>query len=152
MKLNTLLAFLVGLVIGAIANMGFSTRKTARMMFFLQDMELSQFGAFATEAYLNESPEVGIWDLTNHIKEVNRVLKERDNPNLYLVVPVQQYLMEDHVRLALLYEKTGENSKRQEHIEKALEYYRSTHPDSEITEERLIEFVLKCDGESEPLE
>ena len=152
MKVNTSLAFLVGLIIGVIANMTFSTWKTARAMFMLQDVELFQFGAFATQAYLNESPEVGIWDLTNHVKEVNRVLKERDNPKAYFLVPLQQYLMEDHVLLALLYEKTGDNSKRQEHIEKALEYYRSTHPDSEIMEERLIEFVLKCDEESEPLE
>jgi DNA-binding SARP family transcriptional activator len=140
MKFNTFLAFLVGVIIGIIANI------------FLQDVELSQFGAFAAQAYLNESPEVGIWDLTNHIKEVHRVLKERDNPNFYFIVPLQQYLMEDHIRLALLYEKTGDNLKRQESIKKALEYYRSTHPDSEITEERLIEFVLKCDEESGPLE
>jgi hypothetical protein len=148
----TFLAFLAGLIIGAVANMAFSTSKIAKMMFCLQDVELSQFGAFATQAYLNESPEVGIWDLTNHIKEVNRVLKERDNPNAYLFVPLQQYLMEDHVRLALLYEKMGDNLRRQDNIEKALECYRSAHHNREITEEKLIQVVLELDKDSEPLE
>ena len=92
MKFNTFLAFLVGVVIGIIANMGFSTWKMARGMFCLQDVGLSQFGAFATQAYLNEPPEVGIWDLTNHIKEVNRVLKERDNPNAYGRCPASTIL------------------------------------------------------------
>jgi len=57
-----------------------------------------------------------------------------------------------YVRLALLYEKIGNDLKRKENFEKAFEYCNSTNIKKELLEERLVQVVTKLDGEFKPLD
>jgi hypothetical protein len=151
----TITGLVIGIGLGIIGSMAYLGRELARGMFMLHDMELVMNENSAIQAYLNESPEVGIWALENYIKAMNRVIKERkvdNNKPYFFMIEPEPTLRFAHVRLALLYEKTGNDSKRKENFEKAFEYCNSMKIERELLEEKLIEFVTKLDSQFEPLE
>jgi hypothetical protein len=151
----TITGLVIGIGLGIIGSMAYLGRELARGMFMLHDMELVRNENSAIQAYLNESPEVGIWALENYIKAINRVIKEReieDNQQAFFIVQPKVTLRYAHVRLALLYEKTGNDSKRKENFEKAFEYCDSMKIEREHLEKKLIELVAKLDSQFEPLD
>ncbi len=151
----TILSLVIGIGIGIIFCIAYFGPKLARSMFILQETELVRNEDSAMQAYLNESPEVGIWALENYINSLNQVIKEReieDNQHVFFMVKPKITLRYAHVRLALLYEKTGNDLKRKENLEKAFEYCDSMKIERELLEERLIEVVTKFDSQFEPLD
>lgn len=155
----TIIGLVIGLVIGIglgyIGSMAYLGHELARGMFMLHDMELVRNENSAIKAYLNETPEVGIWALENYIKAMNRVIKERkvdNNKPYFFIIESEPTLRFAHVRLALLYEKTGNDLKRKENFEKAFEYCDSMKIEREHLEEKLIELVAKLDSQFEPLD
>jgi hypothetical protein len=151
----TIIGLIIGIGLGIIGTMAYSGQELATGMFMLQDMELMMNENSAIQAYLNESPEVGIWALENYIKAINRVIKERkvdNNKPYFFIIKSEPTLRFAHVRLALLYEKTGNDSKRKENFEKAFEYCDSMKIERELLEKKLIELVAKLDSKFEPLD
>jgi hypothetical protein len=151
----TILSFVIGIGLGIIGTIAYSGYELARGMFILQDMELMSDENCAIQAYLNEAPEVGIWALENYIKAIKRVMKERkvdNNKPYFFMIEPEPTLRFAYVRLALLYEKTGDDSKRKENFEKAFEYCDSMKIEREHLEEKLIEIVTKLDSQFEPLD
>ena len=71
------LGLLTGCVIGSIIVMAFYGYRLSRGMFMLQDMDIVMAEDSATEAYLNESPEIGIWALENYFDFFNVVIEQR---------------------------------------------------------------------------
>ena len=135
--------------------MAYFGRELSGAMFMLHDAELIRNEDSAIQAYLNESPEVGIWALKNYIKAMNRVIKERkvdNNQPFFMMIEPESTLRFAYVRLALLYEKTGNDLKRKENFEKAFEYCESMKMKRELLEEKLIELVTKLDSQFNPLD
>lgn len=150
-----IIGLVIGIVLGGIGSMAFFGKSLARAMFMLQEAEVLRNENSAIQAYLNESPEVGIWALENYINSMNQVIKEReieDNQHVFVLIKPTITLRYAHVRLALLYEKTGNDSKRKENFDKAFEYYDSMKIERELLEKRLIELVTKLDSQYEPLD
>ena len=151
----TIIGLVIGIGFGITGTMAYLGRELATGMFMLQDAELIRNEDSAIQAYLNESPDVGIWALENYIKAMNRVIKERkvdNNKQYFFMIETEPTLRYAHVRLALLYEKTGNDLKRKENFEKAFEYCDSMKIEREHLEERLIELVTKLDNQFEPLD
>lgn len=149
----TIIGLVIGLVIGiglgSIGSIAYLGPKLAKGMLSLQETELVRNEESAIQAYLNESPEVGIWALENYINSINQVMKEReveDNQHLFFLIRPTMTLRLAHVRLALLYEKTGNDLKRKENLDKAFEYCDS------IKEKKLIELLIKDDSQFRPLD
>ena len=150
----TILGLVIGIGLGSIGSMAYLGHELAGGMFMLHDMELVRNEDSAIQAYLNEPPEVGIWALESYIKDMNRVIKERKvehNKHFFVMIEPEPTLRFTHVRLALLYEKTGNDLKRKENFEKAFEYCDSMKIETELLEEKLIEIVTKLDSQFEPL-
>ena len=151
----TIIGLLIGIGLGCIFTMVYLGHKLAIGMFMLQETELIRNKDDAIQAYLNESPEVGIWALENYINTINRVIKEREienNKHFFVMISPEPTLRYAHVRLALLYEKTGNDLKRKENFEKAFEYCDSMKIEREFLEERLIQIVTKLDSQFKPLD
>ena len=151
----TILGLLIGIGLGSIFTMVYLGRELSGAMFLYHEAELFRNEDAAIQAYLNESPEVGIWALENYIKAMNRVIKERkvdNNKQFFVMIEPEPTLRYAHVRLALLYEKTGNKLKRKENFEKAFEYCDSMKIERELLEERLIEIVTKLDSQFKPLD
>jgi len=151
----TFLGLVIGIILGNIFTMAYYGHKIAKGMFMLQEVELIRNEDVAIQAYLNESPEIGIWALENYIDAINWFIKEREvenNKHLFLMISPKVTLKYAYVRLALLYEKIGNDLKRKENFEKAFEYCNSTNIKKELLEERLVQVVTKLDGEFKPLD
>lgn len=151
----TILGLLIGIGFGSIFTMAYYGHTAAEAMFMLQEVELIRNEDAAIQAYLNESPEIGIWAFENYINAINRVIKEREienNKHLFLMISPKVDLKYAYVRLALLYEKTGNDLKRKENFEKAIEYCNSTNVERALLEKRLIQTVTKLDSEFKPLD
>ena len=151
----TITGLVIGIGLGSIGSIAYLGRELATDMFMLHDAELIRTEDAAIKAYLNESPEIGIWALENYINTMNRVFKEReieDNQHVFVLLKPKTTLRYAHVRLALLYEKTGNDLKRKENFEKAFEYCDSVKIEREHLEEKLIEIVTKLDSQFEPLD
>ena len=151
----TITGLVIGIGLGSIGSMVYLGHKVATVMFMLHETELVRNEDSAIQAYLNESPEVGIWALENYINSINQVIKEReieDNQHVFFIVKPTITLRYAHVRLALLYEKTGNDLKRKENLGKAFEYCDSMKIERELLEERLIEVVTKFDSQFQPLD
>jgi len=151
----TLLGLVIGIVLGCIFTMAYMGPTCAKGMFMLQEAELIRSEDAAIQAYLNESPETGIWALENYINALNRVIKEREirnNKHLFLMISTKVTLREAYVRLALLYGKIGNEAKRKENFEKAFEYCDSMNIERELLEERLIQIVTTLDSKFKPLD
>ena len=151
--IGLVIGFVIGIVLGSIGSMAYLGHELATGMFMLHDAELVRNEDSAIQAYLNESPEVGIWALENYINSMNQVMKEReteDNQYLFVLIRPKTTLRFAHVRLALLYEETGNDLKRKENLDKAFEYYDSIKIEREILEKKLIELVTKVDRQFEP--
>lgn len=151
----TFLGLVIGIGLGGIFTMTYYGHKVAKAMFMLQEVELIRNKDAAIQAYLNESPEIGIWVLENSISAINRLIKEREienNKHLFLMISPKATLRDAYVRLALLYEKIGNDLKRKENLEKAFEYCNSTNIERGLLEERLIQTVTKLDSKFKPLD
>lgn len=151
----TIIGLVIGIVLGSIGSMAYLGPTLTRAMFLLHETELFRNEDSAIQAYLNESPEVGIWALENYVNTMNQVIKEReieDNQHVFVLIRPKITLRYAHVRLALLYEKTGNNLKRKENFDKAFEYCDSMKIERELLEERLIEVVTKFDSQYQPLD
>jgi len=146
------LAFLAGILLGGVGTMAYSGYTLAHGMFILQDMDLSRAEDSATQAYLNESAEVGIWALEHYLDFYEAVIKQRTeaiegtseeakkvflfaDPNLRWVT---------YIRLGILYEKVGDMSKRDISFEKAKELFGAKAEDENINEQ-MIKIVKKFD-------
>jgi len=151
----TITGLVIGIGLGIIGSITYLGRELATNMFILHDMELAMNENSTIQAYLNESPEVGIWALENYIKTMNRVIKERkvdNNQPSFMMIRPEPTLRFAHARLALLYEKTGNDLKRKENFEKAFEYCESMKMKRELLEEKLIELVTKLDSQFKPFD
>ena len=147
----TFIGLLLGFGLGVVSNMVYIGYKISSTMFVLQEVELLLNEEAAIKAYLNEKPEVGIWAIENFINALNRVIEERreagNDEYFFMIGDRKEILKYDHVRLALLYEKTGNDLKRKENFEKAFEYCGSNEIEKELLEDRLIKTVTQLDSE-----
>ena len=150
--IGLVIGFVIGIVLGSIGSMTYLGPKVARGMFLLQETELVRNEDSAIQAYLNESPEVGIWALENYMNQVMKERETEDNKYLFVLIRPKTTLRFAHVRLALLYEETGNDLKRKENLDKAFEYCDSIKIEREILEKKLIELVAKVDSQFEPLD
>jgi len=151
----TIIGLVVGIGLGIIFSAAYFGPPLAGSMFLYQEAELVRNEDAAIQAYLNESPEVGIWALESYIKAMNRVIKEREvehRKHFFVMIKPEPTLTYAHVRLALLYERIGNDLKRKENLEKAFEYSSSMKIERELLEERLIRIVTKLDSHFKPLD
>ena len=74
------LGLLVGLILGVLMPWIYWSNvweQHIQKMFMFQDRDIMVLELAATEAYLNESPEVGIWALENYLTFFDGVIEER---------------------------------------------------------------------------
>ena len=121
------LVFLTGCIVGGIIVMACYGYRLSRGMFVLQDMDIVRSENTATEAYLSELPEIGIWALNNHLDFFDDVIEQRtaggdEAENVFIFMePKLRWL--SHVRLGLLYEEIGNEEKSDESFRKAAELF-----------------------------
>jgi len=141
----TFLGLVLGIIVGVIATVFFIVPDMVKSMFMLQEYEFIRNEDTAIEAYLNEPPEIGIWALQNYINSINQALNDRGlekaHASFFLISP-KNSLGFAHARLALLYEKKGDELKKDEHTSKAFEYIKSAAINSE---EKLFQLVITLD-------
>lgn len=145
------LGLAVGLLIGGVGVMAHYGYSLARGMIMLQEADLVRAEEAATQAYLNEAPEVGIWAMEDYLAFFEDVIAQRmaaveekhaQGDVFVLARPEMRWV--SYVRLALLYEKADDHAKRDEAFQKAAAIF-----DKEVTEgtveDYMREFVHKWD-------
>jgi len=152
------LGLLVGIIIGGIATMAYVGFSLSRGMFMLQDTDIIRVEDAATQAYLNESPEIGIWAIENYLDFFESVINQRtaavEETNkqpqdaFFIADPKSRWI--SYVRLGILYEKTGNESKRDESFQRAAELSGS-NADEDVNEQ-MIKFIKKLDKNFKPLD
>ena len=102
---------------------------------------LTYEGIQSADAYKNESPHVGIALLKHNIEWLNSFKTSA------LGIMSPDVLIKDiaitYVRLSKLYDRLGNRTERDNHLQKAVDIYRSSS--SEITKDQLLQLVGKMD-------
>lgn len=140
------LGLVVGLLIGGVGVMAHYGYSLARGMFMLQETDLVRAEESATRAYLNEPPEVGIWALEDYMAFFEEVIahrmtaveEEQDAERDVFLMARPEMRWVSYTRLALLYEKAGNEAKRDEAFQKAAAIF-----DKEVTEGTVEDYMRK---------
>ena len=153
------LGLLVGIIIGGVGTMAYAGFGLARGMFMLQDTDIIRAEDAATQAYLYESPEIGIWAIENYLDYFESVIEQRteaieDTPDeeqsvFLIATPESRWI--SYVRLGLLYEKVGNIEKKQESFEKAAGLFGRKIEDNAV-EEYMTKLVKELDNKFEPID
>lgn len=149
------LGLLTGCVISSIIVMALYGYRLSRGMFMLQDMDIIMVGEAAREAYLSEDPEIGIWALENYLGFFNVVIEQRttnqttDEVEDFFVLATPGLRWTSYIRLGLLYEKVGNEKKRDESFQEAGKLFKEEY-DASKNIERMIKFVNKQDEDFKP--
>ena len=125
------LGFLAGCIVGGILVMAYCGYTLSRGMFMLQDADILRAEDTATQAYLDESPQIGIWALENYLDFFDAVIEQRtaaidkmkDEAQSVFPVADPKSRWIGYVRLGLLYEKSGNVPKKDESFQKAAEIF-----------------------------
>ena len=145
----TLLAIVIGCIIGFIGAMAYCGPGVATMMFTLQEMEISEFENSAVNAYYNQPAEVAIWALEKHICTLNRVKGERSSAkveNPFFMLTPNLSLVFAHGRIANLYKKLNNPKKYKFHFDKAMAISKGNNLSAFDNEEEFIDFIHKMDS------
>ena len=147
--LFALIFIVVGGVLGGIGATTYSGYYFVRGMFMLQDNDIIRMEIAATDAYFNESPEVAIWAMERYLDFFNEVVEQRitaiettkdRSKDFFIVTPGERWI--SYVRLALLYEKTGNDAKAAQCFQAAADI---KGWDIEKCKEPMIELIRKLD-------
>jgi hypothetical protein len=124
----------------------------------LKEIEITESGKRAFQAYQHESKTVAIYALTQDLNILQDDEKLGKNPYFATPTEIQRRLMFDHARLAKLLAETGQADVSTNHIVEALKYAQETSDDpnkiarlSYITNDaQLFEIVAKFDQKGVP--
>jgi hypothetical protein len=148
---------LVGIVIGCIVTMAYGGCVLSRGMFLLQDGDIIQLEEAATEAYLHQSPEVGIWAIENYLSFFDSVIERRtvaiadeqgESTDDVFILATPKLRWISYARLALLYEKTGKLTKRDDCFQKAVEILGPKKEGEQESREIMFKVVKEWDEKS----
>lgn len=153
------LGLLVGIIIGGVGTMAYAGFGLAHGMFMLQDTDIIRAEDAATQAYLNESPEIGIWAINNYLDYFESVIYQRTEAiektnkqaqEVFLIAdPKSRWI--SYVRLGLLYEKLGNDAKKKESFEKAADLFGQEVKDGTV-EEYMTKVVKQLDKNFNPID
>jgi hypothetical protein len=96
----------------------------------------------AFQAYSQESPQVGIWALSNlaDVLQKQEKVAEKNEKKL-----IEKDLIFTYTRLAIAFRKAKDDKKYQENISKALDLAKIVYSDTHITEKDILSIVEKID-------
>ena len=153
------LGLLVGIIIGGVGTMAYAGFGLSRGMFMFQDADIIRAEDVATQAYLNESPEIGIWAIENYLNFFESVIKQRTasakeasdkaQSVFFIATPESRWIT--YVRLGLLYEKVGNLTKKDEAFQTAAEIL-GRKTEKEKINDYMINVVKKLDEDFKPLD
>jgi len=112
----TLVAFVLGGLIGTGAGVLYTTNLTAKTLLLLKMGELHKSANQAWAAYLEQAPTTGIWALENHLS----VIKELHDIGYPEQWELHRHEVATHVRLGLLCRKLGQEKEQASHLEEAM--------------------------------
>ena len=136
----------LGVVLGAVGALLYSTKLTARALLDVKSGELYRSYEVATEASKSQPAAVAIWALEQHLKLIDEFRKIGYSRRF---LDVQAIIV--HARLAKLYEGLGEVDKSRNEVDSALEVAKSSNSPglAKITsKERLFVFLAGVDDPS----
>jgi hypothetical protein len=141
-----LLFILIGIITGGVSVSALYGYKLSRVMFFLQEADIVRVEEAASEAFEKESPEVGIWALEFYLDFFDEIIKQRlssvenetDNEKDVFLITNPKDRFFNYAKLALLYDKIGNEAKRDDNLRKAAEGW------GKADDEKYKEDLLEC--------
>ena len=137
-----LFVFIGGIALGSIIVSVYLGKSIANSMAILSMKNRAELEMRAFNAYKNESPEVGIWALTNLSEILNEDAKIFQNDRELIL----KDLFFVHARLALLFQTLNDPENYNKNIEQAIELSKKYYPNKFQSEAELIVFVKKIDS------
>jgi hypothetical protein len=136
------LSFIFGVALGGVGVYLYFGKSISDSMAILSMKNRTELELRVFNAYKNESPQVGIWALTNLSEilheEAKIYQKDRDL--------ILKDLLLVYARLALLFRTQNDEKKYQVNIAKAVDLSREIYPNEFQSEKELITFVKKFDS------
>jgi hypothetical protein len=138
----TLLAFCIGITVGTIGALYYSTKTFSRSMMFHVANHSAEWARRAHQAYRTENPDIGIWALENlaevHRKEAKLFGSEND------IILGDLVLI--YTRLAVLYKSKGDLQNYKKNISEALSVSQTRDSSEFASEEELLKLLNRIDG------
>jgi hypothetical protein len=144
--------FLLGLVLGVGGGMTYSGKSIAGALALLKEIELTQSGDRAFEAYQRESRPVAIYALTQHLKTLEGIQDiGSESPAFLTRLHVYPDTAFTHARLAKLYEADGQTQLAGKHAAAALHHIAKVEKFSTVTNRSgLLDVVARFDERGGP--
>jgi len=137
----TLLVFCIGIAVGTIGALYYSTKTLSRSMMFYVASHSADWARRAYQAYKTEDPDIGIWALEN-LAEVRR--KEAA-----LFASEKDIILGDlvliYTRLAVLYRSEGYLQNYKKNISEALSVSQTRDTSEFASEEKLLKLLNRID-------